>query len=62
MKLLDNAHNYEGQEKFLVAVDCIIFGFDSENLKLLLFKRKVEPLKGSWSLNRLIYEKIFKFK
>jgi len=50
MKLLDNAHNYEGQEKFLVAVDCIIFGFDSENLKLLLFKRKVEPLKGSWSL------------
>lgn len=50
MKLLDNAHNYEGQEKFLVAVDCIIFGFDSENLKLLLFKRKVEPLKGAWSL------------
>ncbi len=41
---------YQGQEKILVAVDCIIFGFDSEKLKLLLFKRKVEPLKGEWSL------------
>ena len=50
MKLLDNAEVYQGQEKFLVAVDCIIFGFDSEEIKLLLFKRKVEPLKGAWSL------------
>ena len=41
---------YIKQEKFLVAVDCIIFGFDSENIKLLLFKRRVEPLKGSLSL------------
>ena len=50
MKLLDNALVYHGQDKFLVAVDCIIFGFDSEQIKLLLFKRKVDPLKGSWSL------------
>jgi ADP-ribose pyrophosphatase YjhB (NUDIX family) len=50
MNLLDNAHVYQGQDKFLVAVDCIIFGFDSEQIKLLLFKRKVEPLKGAWSL------------
>ena len=50
MKLLDNALVYQGQDKFLVAVDCIIFGFDSEQIKLLLFKRKVDPLKGSWSL------------
>ena len=41
---------YSGQEKILLAVDCIIFGFDSHKLKLLLFKRKVEPLKGEWSL------------
>ncbi|MBL4745936.1 MAG: NUDIX hydrolase [Flavobacteriaceae bacterium] len=41
---------YLKQEKFLVAVDCIIFGFDSENIKLLLFKRRVEPLKGALSL------------
>lgn len=41
---------YKDQAKILVAVDCIIFGFDSNRLNLLLFKRKVEPLKGKWSL------------
>ena len=41
---------YKDQAKILVAVDCIIFGFDSNQLNLLLFKRKVEPLKGKWSL------------
>jgi len=50
MHLLNNTLVYEGHKKFLIAVDCIIFGFDSEQLKLLLFKRKVEPLKGAWSL------------
>tara|TARA_R110002020_G_scaffold1998_1_gene9127 strand:- start:35422 stop:36135 length:714 start_codon:yes stop_codon:yes gene_type:complete len=49
-KLINTALIYNVQQKILVAVDCIIFGFDSKNLKLLLFKRKVEPLKGSWSL------------
>lgn len=33
-----------------VAVDCIIFGFDGQNIKLLLFKRRVKPFKGMWSL------------
>lgn len=41
---------YDPQQRITVAVDCIIFGFDSERLKLLLFRRKVEPFKGSWSL------------
>lgn len=50
MKLLETALIYDVQQKILVAVDCIIFGFDSESLKLLLFKRKVEPLSGCWSL------------
>lgn len=50
MKLLDTSIEYKGQERPIVAVDCIIFGFDSEKLKLLFFKRKVEPLKGAWSL------------
>ena len=50
MKLGSSPLVYEGQTKILVAVDCIIFGFDAENLKILLFKRKVAPLKGSWSL------------
>lgn len=45
------AHPYVA-EKQLVAVDCVIFGFDTADqaLKLLLFQRKVEPLKGEWSL------------
>ncbi len=50
MKLTDTAHMYNVQQKILVAVDCIIFGFDTQNLKLLLFKRKVDPFKGDWSL------------
>lgn len=42
--------NYESAPKILVAVDCIIFGFDGGILKVLVFKRKVEPFSGSWSL------------
>lgn len=34
----------------LVAIDCIIFGFDGRNIKLLLIKRGFEPEKGKWSL------------
>lgn len=41
---------YPDAEKLLLAVDCIIFGFDKERLKLLLFKRKIEPFKDAWSL------------
>ena len=50
MKIIGETMVYKGQEKFLVAVDCIVFGFDSKEIKLLLFKRRVEPLKGEWSL------------
>ena len=50
MKLITSNLKYTTPQKILVAVDCTIFGFDSKSLKLLLFKRKVEPLKGSWSL------------
>ncbi|HEY5498978.1 MAG TPA: NUDIX domain-containing protein [Bacteroidales bacterium] len=41
---------YTGNPKFLVSVDCIIFGFSDGELNLLLFKRNVEPAKGCWSL------------
>ncbi len=41
---------YLGNTKFLVSVDCIIFGFSEGELSLLLFKRNVEPAKGCWSL------------
>ncbi len=41
---------YPGQKHFLIAVDCIIFGFDGEHLKLLLIKRGFQPEKGNWSV------------
>ncbi|WP_073317630.1 NUDIX hydrolase [Aquimarina spongiae] len=52
MKFAKDQQNrwYENKEKILVAVDCIIFGFDNQTLKLLVFKREIEPLKGLWSL------------
>jgi ADP-ribose pyrophosphatase YjhB (NUDIX family) len=43
-------HKYSKQTRILVAVDCIIFGFDGNELKLLLIKRSFEPQKGQWSL------------
>jgi len=41
---------YTEYDKFLVAVDCIIFGFDGKELNLLLIKRNFPPAKGEWSL------------
>lgn len=41
---------YIKQTRILVAVDCIIFGFDGFNLKLMLIKRGFEPEKNKWSL------------
>ncbi len=41
---------YQEQVKFYVAVDCIIFGFNDNELNVLLYKRTFEPSKGSWSL------------
>ncbi|MDX1943366.1 MAG: NUDIX domain-containing protein [Saprospiraceae bacterium] len=41
---------YSHKEKMYVATDCIVFGFDNGELKLLIFRRRVEPDKGAWSL------------
>jgi len=43
---------YSKHSRHLVAVDCIIFGYDivEKEIKLLLFKRLIEPAKGKWSL------------
>lgn len=41
---------YAGQARLLVAVDCIIFGFDEEGFKLLLIQRGFAPEKKKWSL------------
>lgn len=43
-------NRYNKQTRLLVAVDCIIFGFDGTALKLLVIKRGFEPEKGKWSL------------
>lgn len=36
--------------KLLVAVDCVIFGYEDAELKLLLRPREIEPAFGKWSL------------
>ncbi len=41
---------YNFHDEMLIAVDCIIFGFDGKTLKALLVKRKFEPEAGKWSL------------
>ncbi|MEI9944675.1 MAG: NUDIX domain-containing protein [Chitinophagaceae bacterium] len=41
---------YQKQTRLLLAVDCIIFGFDGQAIKLLLIQRGFEPEKGKWSL------------
>lgn len=43
---------YSKNTRHYVAVDCIIFGYDliEKEIKLLLFKRLIEPAKGRWSL------------
>jgi 8-oxo-dGTP diphosphatase len=45
-----NISSYKSNQKILVAVDCIIFGFDGNQLKALLIKRGFEPERGKWSL------------
>lgn len=42
---------YSGK-KIWLAVDCLVFGYDieAEDLKVLAFRRKVEPFSGQWSL------------
>ena len=42
--------SYPNQIRVPLAVDCIIFGFDGQDLKLLLIQRDFEPEKGKWSL------------
>jgi 8-oxo-dGTP diphosphatase len=43
---------YSEHPKHLVAVDCIVFGYDilEKEIRLLLIKRSFEPAKGKWSL------------
>jgi len=44
---------YNKIRKYLIAVDCIVFGYDimEKEIKLLLIQRSFEPAKGKWSLS-----------
>lgn len=43
-------NKYSHQTRLLAAIDCIIFGFDGQHLKILLIKRGFEPALNQWSL------------
>lgn len=41
---------YKIHPQHYVAVDCVILGYQDEDIKLLLYPRSFEPYKGKWSL------------
>ncbi len=41
---------YKVHAKHYVSVDCVILGYQNDELKLLLYPRGFEPSKGKWSL------------
>lgn len=47
---LRRMNQYPHSTRLLVAIDCIIFGFDGDEIKLLVIKRNFEPERGKWSL------------
>src|SRR5215212_5300194 len=42
-------HTYQ-YPRAALTVDCVVFGLDHEDLKILLIKRGLEPFKGKWAL------------
>ena len=44
----ENNYSYKYQHPAVTA-DCVIFGFDGLNLKVLLIQRGIEPFKGRWA-------------
>ncbi|MEJ1239458.1 NUDIX domain-containing protein [Chryseolinea sp. T2] len=42
--------SYHHDDSILIAVDCIIFGFDGRQLQALFIRRGFEPEMGKWSL------------
>jgi len=41
---------YKNHPQHYVAVDCVILGYQDEEIKLLLYPRSFQPFKGKWSL------------
>ena len=48
-KEMDVSHTYEFPRPALT-VDCVVFGLDDEDLKVLLIQRGQEPFAGRWAL------------
>ena len=42
-------HTYQ-YPRVALAVDCVVFGLDDDDLKVLLIQRDLEPFAGKWSL------------
>ena len=42
-------HTYQ-YPRAALTVDCVVFGFDDGELKVLLIERALEPFKGQWAL------------
>ncbi len=42
--------SYDKFFQFGLSVDCVVFGYHEQQLKVLLIKRGVEPFKGEWAL------------
>ena len=42
-------HTYQ-YPRAALTVDCVVFGFDEGELKVLLIQRALEPFKGKWAL------------
>lgn len=42
-------HTYQ-YARAALTVDCVVFGFDGGDLKVLLIQRALEPFKGKWAL------------
>lgn len=48
--IIESIEEYNQYSRFLLAVDCIIFGFDGKQLKALFIKRAFNPGFNKWSL------------
>ncbi len=42
-------HSY-AHPRAALTVDCVVFGFDETDLKVLLIQRDIEPFRGGWAL------------
>ena len=45
-------NSYNSEQRILIAVDCVIFGFDGEQLKALLVRKEFDDGKNNWSVIR----------